>query len=199
VITLALSNPELQRKLRAQFAFESSTGGEEIKNMSAMLSDLYVKYQHLNDAQRQSLLFQVAGRTQASRLTAMLDNTSQVHCNQHMIDSDPSRYIGGQLIIFGGIPFNLCLGLSCTDVGDNALADLAYATGRHTAPLFAGDTAFASTEIKGKRDVPNRPDLCIVDAILRGYKYVRKEGVPERTEIFYLERALVVKRRAFFT
>jgi 2-methylfumaryl-CoA hydratase len=141
------------------------------------------------------------GRTMTSEhiaLTAMLDNTSQVHCNQHMINEDPSRYIGGQLIIFGGIPFNLCLGLSCTDVGDNALSDLVYPTGRHTAPLFAGDTVFAATEITGKRDLVGRPDLCIVDTILRGYKYVRKDGAAERTEIFYLERALVVKRRAFY-
>ena len=141
------------------------------------------------------------GRTMTSEhiaLTATLDNTSQVHCNQHMIDSDPSRYIGGQLIIFGGIPFNLCLGLSSTDVGDNALADLAYATGRHTAPLFAGDTAFAATEIKGQRDLAGRPDVSIVDTILRGYKYVRKDSAAERTEIFYLERALIVKRRAYY-
>ena len=73
-ITLALSNPALQQKLRTEYRFESTTGGEEIKGMSALLSDLYVKYMHLNDAQRQSLLFNVAGRTQANRLSAMLDN-----------------------------------------------------------------------------------------------------------------------------
>ena len=59
------------------------------------------------------------GRTMTSEhiaLTAMLDNTSQVHCNQYMIDQDPAQYVGGQLIIFGGIPFVLCLGLSCPDV-----------------------------------------------------------------------------------
>jgi 2-methylfumaryl-CoA hydratase len=56
------------------------------------------------------------GRTMTSEhihLTAILDNTSQVHCNQHMIDQNPEQYVGGQLIIFGGIPFVLCLGLSC--------------------------------------------------------------------------------------
>ena len=31
----------------------------------------------------------------------ILDNTSQVHCNQFMIDQDPDQYVGGQLIIFG--------------------------------------------------------------------------------------------------
>ncbi|HEY5658145.1 MAG TPA: MaoC family dehydratase, partial [Myxococcota bacterium] len=102
------------------------------------------------------------GRTITSEhihLTAILDNTSQVHCNQFMIDCDPERYAGGKLIIFGGIPFTLSLGLSCPDVGDNALGDLAYETGRHTAPLFAGDTVFAATDVLGKRDYPGRPDL----------------------------------------
>ena len=31
-------------------------------------------------------------------LTGILDNTSQVHCNQFMIDQNPKQYVGGQLI-----------------------------------------------------------------------------------------------------
>jgi 2-methylfumaryl-CoA hydratase len=141
------------------------------------------------------------GRTMTSEhiaLTAMLDNTSQVHCNQHMIDQNPERYVGGQLIIFGGIPFQLCLGLSSPDVADNSLGDIAYKTGRHTAPLFAGDTVFASTEIAGKRDLPGRPDLGAVDTILRGHKFVTKQGASEKVEIFYLERSLAIKRRSHY-
>lgn len=131
-------------------------------------------------------------------LTAMLDNTSQVHCNQHMIDQDPGKYLGGQLIVFGGIPFNLCLGLSCPDIADNALADIVYPTGKHTAPIFAGDTVFASTEIRGKRDLPGRPDLGILTTTLRGHKFVKKNGQFERVQIFELERELAVKRRSHY-
>jgi 2-methylfumaryl-CoA hydratase len=131
-------------------------------------------------------------------LTGILDNTSQVHCNQWMIDSEPERYIGGQLIVFGGIPFNLCLGLSSADVGDNALADIRYATGRHTAPVFAGDTVFASSELRGLRDFPGRPDLGVLETTLRGHKFALKDGGAERVEIFYLERELAVKRRSHY-
>jgi 2-methylfumaryl-CoA hydratase len=141
------------------------------------------------------------GRTMTSEhiaLTAMLDNTSQVHCNQHMIDQNPDRFVGGQLIIFGGIPFQLCLGLSCPDVADNSLGDLVYKTGRHSAPLFAGDTVFASTEIVATRDYPGRPDVGVLDTILRGHKFVAKDGGAEKVEIFYLERSLVVKRRSHY-
>ena len=72
-VMLALSNPELQSKLRLNFKFEPTTGGEEIKGMSQMLGDVFVKFNQLNQLQRQSFLFTTAGRTQASRLEAMLE------------------------------------------------------------------------------------------------------------------------------
>ena len=139
-------------------------------------------------------------------LTAVLDNTSQVHCNQFMIDQNPKQYVGGQLIIFGGIPFVLCLGLSSPDIDCNALGDLCYATGRHTAPLFAGDTVFAATEIHGKRDLDGRPALGVVETKLLGHKFVREEGAahedaPEgwkKVQIFELEREIAVKRRSHY-
>jgi acyl dehydratase len=115
-----------------------------------------------------------------------------------MIDQNPERFLGGQLIVFGGIPFNICLGLSCPDIADNALCDIVYKTGRHTAPVFAGDTIFASSEIRGKRDFPGRPDLGILETILRGHKFVRENGEPKRVEIFYLERESAVKRRSHY-
>jgi 2-methylfumaryl-CoA hydratase len=149
------------------------------------------------------------GRTMTTEhiaLTAMLDNTSQVHCNQYMIDLDPKRYVGGELIIFGGIPFVLCLGLSSPDIGDNALGDIAYPTGRHTAPLFAGDTVFAATEIDATHDHPNRPDLGIVDCRLLGHKFEQADGAasddaPEgwkKTPIFELVRRIALKRRSHY-
>ena len=139
-------------------------------------------------------------------LTAVLDNTSQVHCNQLMIDLDPEQYVGGRLIVFGGIPFTLCLGLSSPDVGDNALGDLVYRSGRHTAPLFAGDTVFAATEILGKRGFPGRPDLGVLETQLLGHKFERapgeaREDAPtgfRRVPIFELEREIAVKRRSHY-
>ena len=131
-------------------------------------------------------------------LTCMLDNTAQVHCNQYMIEQNPERYLGGQLVVYGGIPFNLCLGLSCPDVADNSLGDLRYRTGRHTAPLFAGDTIFASTDIRGKSDLPGRADLGIVETTLRGHKPVMKNGEWQKVDVFYLERDIVVKRRSHY-
>jgi 2-methylfumaryl-CoA hydratase len=164
---------------------------------------------YFEDLEPGSVIEHSRGRTMTDEhihLTAQLDNTSQVHCNQFMINQDPERYAGGKLIIFGGIPFTLCLGLSCPDVGDNALGDLVYTTGRHTAPLFAGDTVFAETEIKGLRELPDRPDLGVVETQLRGHKFESAPGEThddapagwKRTRIFELDRELVVKRRSHY-
>ncbi len=164
---------------------------------------------YFEDLEPGSVIEHSRGRTMTDEhihLTAQLDNTSQVHCNQFMIDQDPERYAGGKLIIFGGIPFTLCLGLSCPDVGDNALGDLLYTTGRHTAPLFAGDTVFAETEIRGLRELDDRPDLGVVETQLRGHKFERDPGEShddapagwKRTRIFELDRELVVKRRSHY-
>ena len=49
---------------------------------------------------------------------------------------------------------------------------------------------------------PARPSLggrgTTVSTILRGHKYVRKEGRSEKVDIFYLERSLAVKRRSHY-
>jgi 2-methylfumaryl-CoA hydratase len=134
-------------------------------------------------------------------LTGQLDNTSQVHCNQFLIDQNPEKYIGGRLIVYGGIPFNLCLGISSPDVADNSPADIVYTTGRHVGPVFAGDTVFAATEIREKRDYPGRDDLGVLAVTLRGHKFRKpKDGEtgPQKVDIFYLERELAVRRRSHY-
>lgn len=175
-------------------AYDPSRGYKELAHLSS--PDTYFEDFNPGDVIEHS-----RGRvitTEHIAWTAMLDNTSQVHCNQFMIDQNPERFLGGQLIVYGGIPFNICLGLSCPDVADNALCDIAYKTGRHTAPVFAGDTLFASSEIRAKRDFPGRPDLGIVESVLRGHKFIKENGELRRVDIFYLEREIAVKRRSHY-
>jgi 2-methylfumaryl-CoA hydratase len=164
---------------------------------------------YFEDLEPGTLIEHSRGRTVTDEhiaLTGILDNTSQVHCNRFMIGLNPDRYVGGELIVFGGIPFVLCLGLSGPDVADNALGDVRYTTGRHTAPLQAGDTVFAATEILATRDCPGRPDLGEVDTRLLGHKFVAEEGAEhpdappgwKKVRIFELERTLAVKRRSHY-
>jgi acyl dehydratase len=176
-------------------AYDPKRNYAELAHLTS--ADTYLEDFHAGDVIEHS-----RGRvvtTEHIALTGMLDNTAQVHCNQWMVDQQPERFLGGQLVVFGGIPFYLCLGLSSADVGDNALADIRYRTGRHTAPIFAGDTVFAKSEIKEVRDMPGRADLGILDTVLRGHKFVRKGDAAEKVDIFYLERELVLKRRSHYT
>jgi acyl dehydratase len=83
-------------------------------------------------------------------------------------------------------------------VGDNALGDVGYITGRHTGPVFVGDTVFAATEVTGKREYPGRPDLGVVATVLRGHKFLRKGEAWEKMEIFYLEREMAVKKKSHY-
>lgn len=71
----SLTAPDKQKMLRNNFSFETinaNTGG--IKDMSSLLGDMFVKLQSLTNAERQSFIFGVAGKNQASRVTALLDN-----------------------------------------------------------------------------------------------------------------------------
>lgn len=164
---------------------------------------------YFEDLETNSLIEHSRGRTVTDEhihLTGILDNTSQVHCNQFMIELDPDRYVGGKLIIFGGIPFMLSLGLSGPDVSDNALGDVVYTTGRHTAPLQTGDTVFAATEVLSKCDHPDREDLGLVETRLLGHKFVAEEGAQnedappgfKKVPIFELNRTLALKRRSHY-
>ena len=117
-----------------------------------------------------------------------------------MIDQDPARS-GGQLIILRRLVV-VCLGSPARRCR-NALGTWDTRP-THTAPLFAGDTVFAATEILGKHDLPGRPDLGEVETRLFGHKFVRKSASPgpepnfEKVEIFELDRDVVVKRRSHY-
>jgi acyl dehydratase len=78
------------------------------------------------------------------------------------------------------------------------VADLIYTSGKHVGPIFAGDTVFATTEIREKRDFPGRADLGILVTTLRGHKFAKKGDAWEKTEVFYLEREIAVKRRSHY-
>jgi TP901 family phage tail tape measure protein len=71
----SLSSIEKQKALRENFRIEvTAEGGEDMKNMSDLLAEIFVRYQAMNSAERRSMLFTVAGKHQASRLAAVLDS-----------------------------------------------------------------------------------------------------------------------------
>ena len=63
----------------------------------------------------------------------------------------------------------LCIGMSVTDCSQKAIANLGMDEVKFTAPVFAGDTLYAESEVLGKRASKSRPGQGIVTIVTRGF------------------------------
>jgi 2-methylfumaryl-CoA hydratase len=86
--------------------------------------------------------------------TRLYQNTARVHFNLFAQKSD--RF--GRRLIYGGHVISLARALSFNGLA-NAFHIAAINGGRHVAPLFAGLTVFAWSEVLAKADVPGRSDV----------------------------------------
>lgn len=77
--------------------------------------------------------------------TRLYQNTAKVHFNQFQ----ESRGRFGKRLIYGGHVISLARALSFNGLA-NAIGVAAINGGRHVAPLFAGDTVFAWSEVLDK-------------------------------------------------
>lgn len=86
--------------------------------------------------------------------TRLYQNTAKVHFDAHAAQS--SRF--GKRLIYGGHVISLARGLSFNGLG-NAFHIAAINGGRHVAPLFAGDTVYAWSEVLASAELPGRSDV----------------------------------------
>jgi 2-methylfumaryl-CoA hydratase len=86
--------------------------------------------------------------------TRLFQNTARVHFNLFAQSKD--RF--GKRLIYGGHVISLARALSFNGLG-NAFHVAAINGGRHVAPLFAGLTVFAWSEVLATADVPGRNDV----------------------------------------
>jgi 2-methylfumaryl-CoA hydratase len=86
--------------------------------------------------------------------TRLYHNTARVHFNQ--FSEAQGRF--GRRLIYGGHVMSLTRALSFNGLA-NAFHIAAVNGGRHVAPLFAGNTVFAWSEILAAADVPRRSDV----------------------------------------
>ncbi len=86
--------------------------------------------------------------------TRLYQNTAKVHFNQ--LEANQGRF--GRRLIYGGHVISLARALSFNGLA-NAFHIAAINGGRHVAPLFAGDTVFAWSEILEKVELPGRIDV----------------------------------------
>jgi 2-methylfumaryl-CoA hydratase len=86
--------------------------------------------------------------------TRLYQNTARVHFNQ--FTEAQGRF--GRRLIYGGHVISLARALSFNGLA-NAFQVAAINAGRHVAPLFAGETVFAWSEVIAKAELAGRNDV----------------------------------------
>jgi itaconyl-CoA hydratase len=116
--------------------------------------------------------------------TLLTSNTHQIHVNADYA----SRTEFGRPLVVSTLTLAIVTGLSVADVSRNAVANLGWDRVRVTAPVFAGDTLYASSEVLGVRPAQSRPG--------QGVVRVRSTGTNQRGEtVIEFERTILVYSR----
>jgi itaconyl-CoA hydratase len=115
----------------------------------------------------------VRGRTVTTednmRWTLRTLNTAQAHFNLEyatgMLDGMfPER------LVMGGCTLALVVGMTSEDLAENAVRELGYDDIRLTAPVFAGDTLWAESEVLELAALDDEPDCGALTYRFRGWK-----------------------------
>lgn len=117
--------------------------------------------------------------------TLLTNNTHQIHLNADYA----ARTEFGRPLVVSTLTLAIVTGLSVPDVSQNAVANLGWDKVRLTAPVFAGDTLYAESEVLEVRPSRSRPGQGIVRVRTRGFNQ-RGETVIE------YERIVLVHARA---
>jgi itaconyl-CoA hydratase len=118
--------------------------------------------------------------------TLLTLNTNQMHFNAHY--ASHSTY--GKLLVNSGLTIGLVLGLSVSDLSENAIANLQLDDVTLKHPVFIGDTVYAESKVIAKRETKSRPHAGIVSVRTRGLMVYKRDATqdkglfPEATEPF---------------
>ena len=127
------------------------------------------------------------------RTISEADNTwfTLLTMNQHPLHFDTAYAAKSE---FGKPLVNSCLtlsivsGMSVSDVSQKAIGNLGWTDIRMPAPVFAGDTIYAESEVLGKRESAKRPTQGIVTVRTIGTK-------ADGTVFMSFERTVLVPKR----
>ncbi len=122
--------------------------------------------------------------------TSLVMNTAELHFNQYLVDREPETYFNGRRVVYGGVVLAFVVGLASEDTSENAIAEVEMDNGRHTNPVFHGDTIYAESTVLEKQD-SNRPDAGIVK-----FKLIGKR--PDGQVVVEIERSVLIKRKSYF-
>lgn len=123
-------------------------------------------------------------QTDNTWFTLLTMNTHPLHFDREF--AAQSEF--GQCLVCSPFTVSLMVGMSVSDISQKAIANLGWDDIRLTAPLFAGDTLYAESEVLDKRESESRPNQGIVTVKTLGHNqkkvlvcsFVRKILVPKR-------------------
>jgi itaconyl-CoA hydratase len=96
----------------------------------------------------------------------------------------------GRCIVCSPFTVALMVGMSVTDVSQKAIANLGWSEIKLTAPVFAGDTLYANSEVLDKRESKSRPQAGIVTVRTNGKN---QDG----TLVCVFNRSMLIAKRGF--
>ncbi|MGV9797381.1 MaoC family dehydratase [Mycobacterium sp. NPDC003449] len=96
--------------------------------------------------------------------TLLTMNTNQLHFNDHY--SSQAEF--GRQLVNSGLSVAMVLGISVSDISQNAVANLGWEEIRLLHPLFVGDTLYADSVITEVRASNSRPHAGVVSCFTRG-------------------------------
>ena len=111
--------------------------------------------------------------------------------NQHPLHFDAAyaaKTEFGKPVVNSALTLAIIAGMSVSDVSQQAIANLGWNDIRLTAPVFAGDTVYAESEVLSKRESSSRPTQGIVTVRTTGRK-------ADGTVIMTYERTVLVPKR----
>ncbi len=119
-----------------------------------------------------------------THFTLLTNNTNQIHFNEHYARTTEF----GRTLVNSVLTVAVVTGLAATDTSENGFA-LGWDEIALPAPLFAGDTLYAESEVLETRESRSRPGWGIVK--------VRQRGITQAgTVVLVMTRSFMVPTRA---
>ncbi len=116
--------------------------------------------------------------------TLLTMNTNQTHFNSHY--AALSEF--GRPLVNSGLSVAILLGITVSDISQNAVANLGWDDIRLTHPLFAGDTLYGESLVLELRESRSRPHAGIVSVHSRGLNQDGAECLSWRRTVMVLRR-----------
>ena len=112
--------------------------------------------------------------------TRLYQNTAKVHFDAHAAAG--TRF--GKRLVYGGHVISIARALSFNGLA-NAFGIAALNGGRHVAPIFAGDTVYAWSEVLETAELPGRQDVGVLRLRTIATRNAPATGFPGRADAGY--------------